>query len=60
MLGLNDMGRVFASDEPSLVWHDGAGAGVWAAWLDRTLASSVTVAHGTDGTRLYLGVGTEL
>jgi len=60
LLGLDDIGRVFAPGEPSSVWHDGAGGGVWAAWLDRTFASNVTVAHGTDGTRVYFGLGTGL
>ena len=60
VLGLNDIGRVFAPGESSSVWHDGAGGGVWAAWLDRTIGFSVTAAHGTDGTRVYFGAGTGL
>src|SRR5579863_526450 len=58
LVGFNDIGRVFASGDPASVWHNGTGGGIWTAWLQRTVAGSALMVHGSDGTRIYVGVGT--
>ncbi|MDH5316707.1 MAG: hypothetical protein OEW44_09510, partial [Gemmatimonadota bacterium] len=46
VLGLADVGRVWVTGERSSVWHPSFGGGLWAALLDRSLATSLTVAGG--------------
>jgi hypothetical protein len=58
LVGLNDIGRVFASGDPVSVWHNGTGGGIWTAWLDRKVAGSAVLVHGSEGTRIYVGFGT--
>ena len=58
LVGLNDVGRVFAPGDPASVWHNGTGGGVWMAWLNRQVAGSAILVHGTEGTRIYVGFGT--
>jgi len=56
LLGLNDVGRVFAPGESSSQWHDGYGGGVWGAFLDRRYIVKFTIAHGEE-TVFYAGFG---
>ncbi|HZS59384.1 MAG TPA: hypothetical protein VFA43_08955 [Gemmatimonadaceae bacterium] len=56
LLGLNDIGRVFAAGQSSSRWHDGYGGGVWGSFLSRRYIVKFTVAHG-DETVFYAGFG---
>lgn len=57
ILGLNDVGRVFAPDDHSAVWHDGYGGGVWASFFERRYLVTVTVAHSVERTIVEAGFG---
>jgi hypothetical protein len=57
ILGLNDVGRVFAPGEHSSRWHDGYGGGLWAAFSGRRYLVTVTVAHSVERTVLDAGFG---
>jgi hypothetical protein len=57
ILGLFDVGRVYASTDDSNRWHTGVGGGVWATpiWREHTL--SIAVARGKEETGFYLRTG---
>ena len=57
LLGLNDIGRVFAPGQSSSSWHDGYGGGVWGSFLDRRYLVRFTVAHSVEQTVFYAGFG---
>ena len=46
LIFFNDVGRVWADEEKSNVWHDGYGAGIWIAPLKRiVIAGSMTFSN---------------
>ena len=58
LLGLNDVGRVFASGETNAsTWHDGYGGGIWGAFLDRRYIITLTIAHSVERTVVDAGFG---
>jgi hypothetical protein len=58
ILGLNDVGRVFASGETNAsTWHDGYGGGIWGAFLDRRYIITLTIAHSVERTVVDAGFG---
>jgi hypothetical protein len=57
ILGLNDVGRVFAAGEHSSSWHDGYGGGVWAAFVARRYLVTLTIAHSVEHTVVDAGFG---
>lgn len=59
LLAINDVGRVFDPGDHSSVWHDGYGGGVFARPSNRRYTVSLSVVHGSEGTRTYLGLGRE-
>jgi len=59
-LVINDVGRVFEPGDRSSEWHDGIGGGVFFAPANRRRTVSLSLIHGDEGTRLYLGYGREL
>jgi hypothetical protein len=50
IMGLNDVGRVFAIGDHSSAWHDGIGGGVWTSLLDNQYVISFTAVHGSERT----------
>jgi hypothetical protein len=60
LMGLNDVGRVFASGAAyrSSAWHDGIGGGLWTSFLDNQYLITLTAVHGSERTFLYFGFGT--
>jgi hypothetical protein len=57
LIGLNDVGRVFASGQSSSTWHDGYGGGVWGSFQDRRYLVRFTIAHSVENTVFYAGFG---
>jgi hypothetical protein len=57
IFGFADAGRVFVSGEDSDKWHSGAGGGLWFSALGRGNVLQISAANGTEGTRLYTGIG---
>jgi hypothetical protein len=58
IMGLNDVGRVFAIGNHSDSWHDGVGGGLWTSFLDNQFLLTLTAVHGSERTFVYGGFGT--
>ena len=56
ILGLGDVGRVWADGESSDTWHGAFGAGLWFALIDASTTISLSVADG-ERTGVYLKAG---
>jgi hypothetical protein len=59
LMAINDVGRVFAPGDNASAWHDGWGGGVFARPADRHYTMSLSAVRGSEGTRVYLGLGRE-
>jgi hypothetical protein len=57
VMGLNDVGRVFAAGDHSSAWHDGIGGGVWTAFLRNQYVLTLTAVHGSERTVISGGFG---
>jgi hypothetical protein len=57
IMGLNDVGRVFADGQRSSAWHDGFGGGIWNAFLDNQYVITFTAVHGSERTIFSGGFG---
>lgn len=57
VFGLADAGRVYVNGSSPGGWHTAGGGGVWFAPLSRTSTVSFAVAHSTEQTSVYLGIG---
>ena len=55
--GFFDVGRVFFHDEHSDNWHPSGGGGIWFSPLVRTNTISLSAAHSTEETLIYLRIG---
>lgn len=52
----SDVGRVFKSGEDSEMWHSGYGGGIWIAFADRMLNTSITLAKSTEKLSIYFAL----
>ena len=57
VFGLADAGRVWVEDDSSGDWHTSYGGGVFFQMLTLNTVFHAAVAHGDEGTRLYVGYG---
>lgn len=57
VLGVADVGRVYADNERSDAWHSGFGGGVWIAPLMRSNTVSLSVVHSRERTGVYVRSG---
>jgi hypothetical protein len=57
VMGLNDVGRVFAAGDHSSAWHDGIGGGVFTAFLRNQYVLTFTAVHGSERTIFSGGFG---
>jgi len=57
VMGLADIGRVYADGQTSDTWHKGVGGGVWLAPLRRSAALTVAMARSEGATRIYIQAG---
>jgi hypothetical protein len=57
VLGLADIGRVWVNGESSDKWHPSAGGGIFFRVLTTDLLFHGLVAHGDEGTRVYVNIG---
>jgi hypothetical protein len=57
VMGLNDIGRVFADGDHSSAWHDGFGGGLWTAFLRNQYVITITAAHSSERTLFSGGFG---
>jgi len=57
VMGLADIGRVYADGQTSDTWHKGVGGGVWLAPLRRSAALTVAMARSEGATRIYVQAG---
>lgn len=57
VFGLADAGRVYVDGSTPGGWHTAGGGGVWFAPVSRTSTVSFAVAHSTEQTSVYLGIG---
>jgi hypothetical protein len=57
VMGLNDVGRVFAAGDHSSAWHDGIGGGVFTAFLRNQYVLTFTAVHGSERTFFSGGFG---
>jgi hypothetical protein len=57
VMGLNDVGRVFAAGDHSSAWHDGFGGGVWTAFFGNQYLLTLTAVHGSERTVISGGLG---
>jgi hypothetical protein len=57
LLGLADTGRVWADAESSDTWHSSVGGGLYLRLLTSDLVVHGLLAHGDEGTRVYVNIG---
>ncbi len=57
LFGLLDAGRVFVDGESPGGLHRGVGGGFWLAFLDRNNTVTVSMVHGDEENRFYVGLG---
>ena len=57
VLGLADVGRVWAQGESSGRWHPAAGGGIFLRVLTTDLVFHGLLAHGDEGNRVYVNIG---
>ena len=57
VFGFGDVGRVYVDDDPSDVWHNGYGGGIWIAPVMRETTARVAVARSEGRTTFLLGLG---
>ena len=57
VLGLSDLGRVYAKGQSSSKWYTSRGAGIWLATVTRSGAVHLAIAESEERTALYVGLG---
>jgi hypothetical protein len=57
LAGFGDLGRVWLEEEDSDQWHSSLGGALLVQPLGTLQTVHVTVAHSTEGTRWYFGLG---
>ncbi len=57
VFALTDVGRVWASGEPSRAWHTGVGGGAWFAFLSRANTISAALVRSAERNGVYVRAG---